>query len=129
SATSAQLKTDVTDLTSKTKGPMEKLPSKLNDLLGHVDSMLDSADAVVNKLTEQVTDPRFQQSLQETAELARTTLARFNQIATDLHELTGDPTLQNDLKLTVSNLRSTVEKSQQVVDKFNNLLGKFVGAE
>ena len=62
SATSSQLKTYVTDLTSKTKGPMEKLPSKLNDLLGHVDSMLDSADAVVNKLTEQVTDPRFQQS-------------------------------------------------------------------
>jgi len=50
-----------------------------------------------------------------------------NQIATDLHELTGDPVLQNDLKLTVANLRATTEKSQQVVDKFNNLLGKFVG--
>jgi len=129
SATSGQLKSYVTDLTVKTKGPIEKLPTKLNDLLGHVDSMLDSADAVVNKLTEQVTDPRFQQSLQETAELARTTLARFNQIATDLHELTGDPKLQNDLKLTVSNLRATTEKSEQVVDKFNSLLGKFVGAE
>ena len=72
---SSQLKPYVTDLTSKTKGPLEKLPSKLNDLLGHVDSTLDNADAVVNKLTEQVTDTRFQQSLQETAELARTTLA------------------------------------------------------
>ena len=129
SSTSSKLKSYVTDLTGKTKEPLEKLPSKLNDLLGHVDSMLDSADAVVNKLTEQVTDPRFQQSLQETAELARTTLARFNQIATDLHELTGDPKLQNDLKSTVSNLRATTEKSEQVVDKFNSLLGKFVGAE
>jgi len=127
SATSSQLKGYVTDLTTKTKEPLEKLPSKLNDLLGHIDSTLDNADAVVNKLTEQVTDPRFQQSLQETAELARTTLARFNQIATDLHELTGDPKLQNDLKLTVSNLRSTTEKSEAVVDKFNNLLGKFIG--
>ncbi len=124
---SSQLNNYVTDLTTKTKGPLEKLPSKLNDLLGHVDAMLDNADAVVNKLTEQVTDPRFQQALQETAELARTTLARFNQIATDLHEITGDPKLQNDLKFTVSNLRSTVEKSEQVVDRFNSLLGKFVG--
>jgi len=129
SATSTQLKGYVTDLTTKTKGPLEKLPSKLNDLLGHIDSTLDNADAVVNKLTEQVSDPRFQQSLQETAELARTTLARFNQIATDLHELTGDPKLQNDLKLTVSNLRATTEKSEQVVDKFNSLLGKFVGGD
>lgn len=129
STTSSTLKNYVTELTKKTKGPMEKLPTRLNDLFGHVDQMLDSADAVVNKLTEQVTDPRFQQSLQETAELARTTLARFNQIATDLHELTGDPKLQNDLKLTVSNLRSTTEKTEQVVDKFNNLLGKFTGAE
>ncbi len=129
SYSSSLLKTYVADLAKNTQGPLEKLPTKLNDLLGHVDSMLDSADAVVNKLTEQVTDPRFQQSLQETAELARTTLARFNQIATDLHELTGDPKLQNDLKLTVSNLRSTVEKSEQVVDKFNSLLGKFVGSE
>jgi|SRR5579872_583690 len=128
SVTSTQLKNYVTDLTANTKGPLEKLPTRLNDLLGHVDTMLDSADAVVNKLTEQVTDPRFQQSLQETAELARTTLSRFNQIATDLHELTGDPKLQNDLKLTVSNLRATTEKSEQVVDKFNSLLGKFTGA-
>ena len=94
SAASSNLKDYVADLTTKTKGPIEQLPAKLNDLLGHVDAMLDSADAVVNKLTEQVSDPRFQQSLQETAELARTTLARFNQIATDLHELTGDPKLQ-----------------------------------
>jgi phospholipid/cholesterol/gamma-HCH transport system substrate-binding protein len=129
SEASSQLKDYVTSLTTKTKGPLEKLPSKLNDLLGHVDATLDNADAVVNKLTEQVTDPRFQQSLQETAELARTTLARFNQIATDLHELTGDPKLQTDLKLTVSNLRATTEKSEQVVDKFNSLLGKFVGGD
>jgi len=129
SSTSSQLKSYVTSLTTKTKGPLEKLPSKLNDLLSHVDATLDNADAVVNKLTEQVTDPRFQQSLQETAELARTTLARFNQIATDLHELTGDPKLQTDLKSTVANLRATTEKSEQVVDKFNSLLGKFVGGD
>jgi hypothetical protein len=58
------------EITEKTKGPLEKLPSKLNDVLSHVDSTLDNADTVVNKLTEQVTDPRFQQSLHETAELA-----------------------------------------------------------
>ena len=32
-------------------------------------------DFVVKKLTEQVSDPRLQQSLQETVELARSTLA------------------------------------------------------
>lgn len=127
--TSTQLSSYVKELTNKKSGPVERLTSKLNDVLGHIDSTLDSADAVVNKLTEQVTDPRFQQSLQETTELARTTLARFNQIATDLHELTGDPKLQNDLKLTVSNLRETTDKSQQVVDKFNTLLNKFLGGD
>jgi len=129
STTSQKLKMYVTELATNTKGPLEKLPSKLNDLLGHVDTMLDSADAVVNKLTEQVTDPRFQQSLQETAELARTTLARFNQIATDLHEISGDPKLQNDLKLTVSNLRATTDKAEQITDKFNTLFGKFLGSD
>ena len=127
--TSGSLSSYVKELTRSTKDPLNKLTSKLNDLLAHVDSTLDNADTVVSKLTEQVTDPRLQQSLQETTELTRTTLARFNQIATDLHQLTGDPKLQNDLKQTVENLKTTTEKSQQVVDKFNRLLGKVTGSK
>lgn len=127
--TSKELTGFVRDLTKNTKGPIEKLPITLNDLLSKIDETLENADAVVQKLTEQVTDPRLQQSLQETTELARTTLARFNQIASDLHELTGDPKLQSDVKLTVENLRSTTEKSQQIVERFNNLLGKLVGTD
>ena len=119
----------VKDLTDNTRDPLKKLPSKLNDLFSHIDATLEDAKNVVTKLTEQVTDPRLQQSIQETTELTRTTLARFNQIATDLHQLTGDPKLQNDLKQTVENLKSTTEKTQQVVEKFNRLLGKITGSK
>ena len=106
---SETLRSYVKDLTDNTRDPLKKLPSKLNDLFTHIDATLEDAKAVVKNLTDQVTDPRLQQSIQETTELTRTTLARFNQIASDLHQLTGDPKLQNDLKQTVENLRNITE--------------------
>src|SRR5205085_2074621 len=57
-----------------------------------------------------------------TAELARTTLSRFNQIASELHELTGDPELRNDLRQTVSNLRGATYKGQAALQQVEDLL-------
>ena len=126
--TSGALTQYVKDIKSGKKDPLRKASSRMDDIFTHIDAVIANTGTVVDKLTEQVTDPRLQQSLQETAELTRTTLARFNQIATDLHQLTGDPKLQNDLKATVENLKTTTEKSQQIVEKFNRLLGKIPGA-
>jgi phospholipid/cholesterol/gamma-HCH transport system substrate-binding protein len=74
-----------------------------------------------------VTDPRLQNTVQETADLARTTLARFNQIASDLHQITGDPQLQNNLRQTVQNLQNATEQGEQAVKRINDLLGKLTG--
>ncbi|HLK61259.1 MAG TPA: MlaD family protein [Chthonomonadaceae bacterium] len=123
----AELRSDLDDLVASNKDNITNFGKKLNDLLSHVDSTLVDADAVVQKLTEQVSDPRFQQSLQETADLARTTLSRFNQIASDLHELTGDPELRNDLRQTVANLRSATDQGQEAIQKVNALLGNLTG--
>ncbi len=126
--TARELSTELVSIAHSSKGNLDRLTSKLTDVLTRVDSTVDDANSVVKKLTEQVTDPRFQQSLQETADLARTTLARFNQIASDLHEITGDPALQTDLKQTVANLRVTTERGEQVLTKVDTLLGKLTGA-
>src|SRR5205814_9775024 len=97
------------------------------DILTRMDTTLDEANTVIKKVTEQVTDPRFQQSLQDTLELTRTTLARFNQIAADVHQLTGDPQLQGNLKATVENLREVTAQGAQATEKLNTILGKLTG--
>jgi phospholipid/cholesterol/gamma-HCH transport system substrate-binding protein len=125
--TSKQLSKDLRGLVASSRGKLDRLSDNLLDLLTKIGNTVDEANTVVAKLTEQVTDPRLQQSLQETVELARTTLARFNQIASDIHQLTGDPQVQGDLKVTVAKLRATTEQGQQVVEKVNTLLGNVVG--
>jgi phospholipid/cholesterol/gamma-HCH transport system substrate-binding protein len=122
-----QITRDLQKLVASGQGKFDKLSNNVLDLLTKIGNTVDEADTVVAKLTEQVTDPRLQQSLQETAELARTTLARFNQIASDIHQLTGDPQLQNDLKATVANLRSATEQGQQAVSKVNTILDNVAG--
>ncbi len=120
---STQLRRDMDDLVGSSKGNLKDFGTKINSLLDHVDSTIQDTDTVVQKLTEQVTDPHLQQSLQETAELARATLARFNQIASDIHALTGDPDLQADLKHSVSNLKSATERGQQAIERVDKILG------
>ncbi len=121
--TSHQLSADLHEMVKSGKGSFTDLTSKLGDILTRIDGTIDDANTIVKKLTEQVTDPRLQQSLQETAELARTTLARFNQIASDIHSLTGDPQLQSDLKQSVQNLKNATSKGEQAVSRVNDLLG------
>ena len=109
------------------RGKINNITDNLSSILARVDTTLDDANTIVKKLTDQVTDPRLQNTLQETADLARTTLARFNQIASDLHQITGDPQLQNNLKATVQNLQDASEKGEAAIGKIDALLGKLTG--
>jgi phospholipid/cholesterol/gamma-HCH transport system substrate-binding protein len=121
--TSVSLKSSLTAIAKNGQGTFKGLTDKLGNVLTRIDSTIDEANNVVKKLTDQVTDPRLQQSLQETVELARTTLARFDQIASDIHSLTGDAKLQSDLKQSVGNLKSASEHGAQAVNKLNDILG------
>lgn len=119
------LRVQLNETIKGSRGNLDRLTAKLNEVLDHVDTTIDGTNAMVKKLTEQVTDPRLQNTLQETADLARTTLARFNQIASDIHELSGDPTLQANLKSSVANLQEITEKGRGAAEKVDNLLNKF----
>ncbi len=119
------LRVQLTETIKGSRGNLDKLTAKLNEVLDHVDITIDDTNSIVKKLTEQVTDPRLQNTLQETAELARATLARFNQIASDIHELSGDPNLQANLKSSVANLQEITEKGRGAAEKVDTLLNKF----
>ena len=123
------LSRDLHDVVKSGKGKLDDLAEKFTNIFSRIDSTIDLANTTVKKITDQVTDPRLQQSLQETVELSRTTLARFTQIASDIHQLTGDPRLQNDLKQTVENLKNVTDESRHVVEKVNDLLTKLVGTD
>lgn len=123
-----QLRGKLNGLLDSGRGTFDETKESLLNIFDRIDTTLDDANTVVKKLTEQVTDPRLQQSLQETTELARTTLARFNQLASDLHQFTGDPALQDDLKTTIANLKSASASGQEAVGRLNNLIGKIPGA-
>jgi ABC-type transporter Mla subunit MlaD len=124
----SQLRRDMDDLIGSSKGNLKDLGTKLASLLDHLDGTVQDVNTVVQKLTEQVTDPHLQQSLQDTADLARGTLARFNQIASDIHTLTGDPELQGDLKRSVASLANMTDKGTHAVQKVDQLLGSITGA-
>ena len=123
-----QLRGKLNGLLDSGRGTFDETKESLLNIFDRIDTTLDDANTVVKKLTEQVTDPRLQQSLQETTELARTTLARFNQLASDLHQFTGDPALQDDLKTTIGNLKNASQSGQEAVTRLNNLIGKIPGA-
>lgn len=122
---SNDLRVQLNETIRGSRGNLDRLTAKLSEVLDHVDTTIDGTNAMVKKLTEQVTDPRLQNTLQETAELARTTLARFNQIASDIHELSGDPNLQANLKSSVANLQEITEKGRGAAEKVDTLLNKF----
>lgn len=122
---SDDLRIQLSETIKGSRGSLDKLTAKLNEVLDHVDVTIDDTNAIVKKLTEQVTDPRLQNTLQETAELARATLSRFNQIASDIHELSGDPNLQTNLKSSVANLQEITDKGRGAAEKVETLLNKF----
>ncbi len=126
-ATSETLGKQLQGVIKDSRGKLNKITDNLSSILSRVDTTLDDANTIVKKLTDQVTDPRLQNTLQDTADLARTTLARFNQIASDLHQITGDPQLQNNLKQTVQNLQDASEKGEAAIGKIDALLGKLTG--
>jgi phospholipid/cholesterol/gamma-HCH transport system substrate-binding protein len=126
-ATSKDLSKQLTDLVSSGKGKFNRLSDTAIDLSIKLGNTLDDAREVVRKLTEQVSDPRLQQSLQETVDLARSTLASVRQITSDLHQITGDPTLAKNFSQTVSNFNSASGKANKVLDQTSTLLDKLNG--
>lgn len=123
--TSKDLSRQLRDFVKSGKGKVDKLADTAIALSTKLGDTIDDAREVVKKLTDQVSDPRLQQSLQETVELARSTLASVRQITSDLHQVTGDPTLTKNIKETVSNLNEASVKGRDALDKLDSLLGRF----
>lgn len=134
-ATSENAKTISRDLSQQLgvllklgRGKLDKLSNAAIDLTLKLGNTIDEARLIVKTLTEQASDPRLQQSLQETIELARSTLASVRQITSDLHQITGDPTLKRNLTDTVSNFNKASQTTNEILEKTNSLLGKVTRA-
>lgn len=126
--TTATLSKSLTGVLDSSRPKLEKLGDESLILISKLGDSIDSANLVVKKLTEQVSDPRLQSSLQETIELARSTLSSTRQIASDIHQLTGDPALQANVKESAANLKLITERSAATVDRLNSLLDRVSGA-
>jgi len=122
--TTQTLSRELRAIVRRNSSKLDQLADGAIDLLQNFADTVDAARSAVTKLTEQVSDPRLQQSLIETLDLLKTTIARFNQIASDIHQISGDPNVQSDLKTTVSTLKETTEEGQRLVERVNTLLGK-----
>jgi len=121
--TAKELTGELRVVVKRNSAKVDELTTGAVDLLQKFADTVDAARGAVTKLAEQVSDPRLQQSLVETLDLAKTTLARFNQIASDIHNLSGDPNVQNDLKTTVATVKETAEEGQKLVERINTLVG------
>jgi len=120
--TALALTAEMRGIVKRNGGKFDDLTNGAVDLLQKFADTVDAARGAVTRLTEQVSDPRLQQSLIETVDLAKSTLARFNQIASDIHSLTGDPAIQSDLKSTVASLKETTEDGQKLVQRIGTLV-------
>jgi phospholipid/cholesterol/gamma-HCH transport system substrate-binding protein len=123
--TSRDLSRQLRDFVASGKGKFDKLSDTAISLSTKLGNTIDDANQVVKKLTEQVTDPRLQQSLQETIELARSTLASVRQISSDVHQITGDPNLPKNISETMSNLNDASARGRDALDKLDSILGRF----
>jgi phospholipid/cholesterol/gamma-HCH transport system substrate-binding protein len=123
--TAKDLSRQLRDFVSSGKGKFDKLSDTAISLSTKLGDTIDDAREVVRKLTEQVSDPRLQQSLQETVELARSTLASVRQITSDVHQITGDPSLPKNISQIVSNLNAASASGKDVMEKLDGVLGKF----
>ncbi|MCC6729142.1 MAG: MCE family protein [Chthonomonadales bacterium] len=117
---SAQLQSIV----KRNGGRLDELLAAMFDLLQRFTDTVDAARGLVTRLAEQVNDPRLQQSLQDTLDLAKTTIARFNQIASDIHQITGDAGVQSDIKGTVASLRQTSERGEKIASDVARLVDR-----
>lgn len=115
---SAELQT----LMTRNSGRVDDLVTGLFDLLQRFTDTVDASRGLVTRLAEQVNDPRLQQSLQETLDLTKATIARFNQVASDVHMLLGDTAVQADLKATLTSLRDATESGKRVAADVSRLV-------
>ncbi len=122
--TSKQLSKQFTVLVKNGRGQLNRLSDATTSLVLKLGDTLDDAREVVRKLTQQVSDPRLQRSLQETLELGRSTLASVRQITSDLHQITGDPKLHTTVMQTLQNLQSATKRANEALGKVNALLGR-----
>ncbi len=109
-------------LMQRNGGRVDDLVTGLFDLLQRFTDTVDAARGLVTRLAEQVNDPRLQQSLQETLDLTKATIARFNQVASDVHMLLGDASVQSDLKATLSSVRDATESGKKVAADVSRLV-------
>lgn len=122
--TTATLSKSLVGLVNSSRPKLDRLTDQSLVLLSKLSDSIDNANLVVKRLTEQVSDPRLQSSLQETIELARSTLSSTRQIASDIHQLTGDPEIRANLKKSAANLELTTERSAATLERLNNLLDR-----
>jgi phospholipid/cholesterol/gamma-HCH transport system substrate-binding protein len=109
-------------LMKRNGGRVDDLVTGLLDLLQRFTDTVDAARGLVTRLAEQVNDPRLQQSLQETLDLTKATIARFNQVASDVHMLLGDAAVQGDLKATLTSVRDATESGKKVAADVSRLV-------
>ncbi len=121
---SATLSTELRDMIKRNGGKVDEFANNALDLLVDLKETMNTARSMVGKLSEQVGDPRLQQSLQETLDLAKSTLARFNQIASDIHQFTGDPEVQTNLKTTTQSLREASLRGEEIASRVGKLVDR-----
>ncbi len=109
-------------LMKRNSGRVDDLVTGLFDLLQRFTDTVDAARGLVTRLAEQVNDPRLQQSLQETLDVTKATIARFNQVASDVHMLLGDAVVQGDLKATLASVREATESGKKVAADVSRLV-------
>lgn len=122
--TAKNVSTQIRRMLARNGPKFDKLANGAVDLLQRLGDTVDAARGAVAKLSEQVSNPRLQQGMQDTLELAKTTIARFSQIATDIHELTGNPQVQQNLRSSVENLKNASSEGEKILGKVNKIVNK-----
>ena len=96
--TAVQLSKDLRAMVKRNSPKFDQLADSTIDIVQKLGDTVDAVRSAMTRLTEQISDPRLQASLLETLDLAKTTIARFNQIASDIHQITGDQATQTNIK-------------------------------
>lgn len=125
--TSRDLGQQLTAFMRTGRSKFDRLSNTAIDLTSKVGATVDDVRAILNRLQEQVSDPRLQRSLIETVDLARATLASVRQITSDIHQITGDPSLPANVHATLSNVTAASANLKQVTAKADTLLEKITG--
>jgi len=117
----ATVSAELQGVVKRNAGRADELMTGLLDLLQKFTDAVDSVRGLVVTLAEQVNDPRLQQSLQETLDLVRSTVARFNQVAADVHALLGDTEVQGSLRETLVSVREAAEHGKKIAADISTL--------